>query len=64
MSYTLKELIVVVGIALLIFWLAKPIFLRFSEERDYARRRNIWLALTVIGFLSPNFWVFTLLAAP
>jgi hypothetical protein len=64
MAYTLKELIAIAGIALVVFWLAKPIFLRFSDERDYARRRNIWLALTVIAFLSPNFWVFSLLAAP
>jgi hypothetical protein len=64
MVYTLKELIAVAGIALVIFRLAKPIFLRFSEERDYARRRNIWLALTVTAFLSPNFWLFTLVAAP
>jgi O-Antigen ligase len=64
LAYTLKELIAVAGIALVVFQLAKPLFLRFSDERDYARRRNIWLVLTVTGFLSPNFWVFTLLAAP
>jgi hypothetical protein len=64
MAYTLKELIAVAGIALVIFRLAKPIFLRFSEERDFARRRNIWLALTVTAFLSPNFWLFTLVAVP
>jgi O-Antigen ligase len=64
MVYTAEELIFVAGIGLLIFQLAKPIFLRFSEERDYARRRNIWLALTVTAFLSPNFWLFTLVAIP
>ena len=64
MAISLKELIVVLAIASVIFRLAKPIALRFSHEQDYSRRRNIWLALTVTAFLSPNFWLFTLVATP
>jgi O-antigen ligase len=64
MAYTLNELIVVSAIALIIFRLAKPIALRFSDERDFSRRRNVWLVLTLTAFLSPNFWIFTLVAMP
>jgi hypothetical protein len=60
----MKELIVILAIAAATFALAKPIALRFSAPVDFARRRNVWLALTIIAFLSPNFWIFALFAAP
>lgn len=60
----LKELIVVVTIAVLIFRLAKPIALQFSAESDFVRRRRVWLALTVAAFLTPNFWLFAMIAIP
>jgi hypothetical protein len=60
----LKELIVVLAISAVIFRLAKPIALRYSDAQDFARRRNIWFALTPIAFLSPNIWLFVLVAAP
>jgi O-antigen ligase len=64
MSLSLKEMIVVLGIAAMIFTLAKPIALRFSTAADFSRRRNVWYALTVAAFLSPNFWLFALVAMP
>jgi hypothetical protein len=60
----MKELIVILGIAAVTFRLAKPIALRFSAEPDFLRRRNVWFALTLVGFLSPNFWIFAIFAAP
>jgi hypothetical protein len=60
----MKELIVILAIAALTFRLAKPVALRLSDSTDFVRRRNVWFALTVIGFLSPNFWVFAFFAAP
>jgi hypothetical protein len=60
----MKELIVILVIAGLIFRLAKPIALRFSADADFVRRRNVWFALTILAFLSPNFWVFAFFAAP
>ena len=60
----MKELIVILAIAGLTFWLAKPIALRFGSNADFLRRRNVWFALTIIAFLSPSFWVFAFLAAP
>jgi hypothetical protein len=61
---SLKDLIVVLALALVIFRFARPIALRFSSESDFARRRNAWLALTVVAFLSPSFWLFVLVAIP
>ena len=60
----LKELIVVLGISIIGFAWLKPIILQFTAEADYGRRRNLWLVLTCIGFLSPNIWVYAVLAAP
>ncbi len=60
----MKELIVILAIAGATFRLAKPIALRFSAPADFVRRRNVWFALTIIGLLSPNFWIFALFAAP
>jgi O-antigen ligase len=64
MPNSLKALIVVSTLAFFVFRFAKPIVLLFTDERDYSRRRNIWFALTVTAFLSPNFWFFVLVAVP
>jgi uncharacterized protein YneF (UPF0154 family) len=64
MLTNLKALTVVLGIAMVVFILAKPICLRFMQEHDFARRRNVWIALTVSGFLSPSFWLYVLVALP
>jgi O-antigen ligase len=64
MPVNVTALIYVLAIVVPMFWLAKPIALKFSSERDFNRRRNVWLILTVIGFLSPSFWLFALLAIP
>jgi O-antigen ligase len=61
---SLKAMIVVLAIAIVIFRCAKPISTLFSSERDFLRRRNIWMALTAIYFISPSFWLFALLAVP
>ncbi|MEO6747849.1 MAG: O-antigen ligase family protein [Caldimonas sp.] len=62
--HNLKPFIVVFVLACLYLWLAKPIFTRFIDPRDYVRRRNVWLLLTVAAFLLPSFWIYVLLAAP
>ena len=64
MSPHITALIYVLLIATPVFLFAKPIALRFTAEADYLRRRNVWFALTVAGFLSASFWVFALLAVP
>jgi len=43
---------------------ARPIAIRFMAKEDFARRRNVWIALTATAFLSPNFWWFIAIAVP
>ncbi len=64
MTANLKPLVVVMVLSLLLFALAKPLALRFCDKAVYDRRRNVWLALTFVAFISPSFWYYTLLAMP
>jgi hypothetical protein len=64
MLLSIKELIVVLAIAATIFYLGRPIALRFMSAEDFSRRRLVWFVLTVVGFLSPNFWLYALVAVP
>jgi O-antigen ligase len=64
MVYTLKRLIIVLTLAAIVFYLAKPIALRFMSGEDFSRRRFVWFLLTVVSFLSPSFWLFALVAVP
>ncbi|HEX6708118.1 MAG TPA: hypothetical protein VF169_25510 [Albitalea sp.] len=62
MLQNLKALVVVMGIALAVFILARPLCLRFMTPEDYARRRNVWIALTITAFASPSFWLYSIIA--
>jgi hypothetical protein len=64
MSHNLKDLVVVLGLALALFHFARPIATRFMDAADFSRRRNVWLALTALAFISPSFWLFVLFAIP
>ncbi len=44
--------------------LAKPIALRFMTMEDFSRRRLVWFVLTIVSFVSPNFWLYALVAVP
>ena len=59
-----KALIVVLVLAWAIFALAKPVCLRFMTPQDFARRRAVWFVLTIAAFLTPNFWLYVLIAMP
>ncbi len=59
-----KELVVVLGISTIAFLFLKPFALRFTAESDFNRRRNLWFILTCVGFLTPNIWLYMLVAAP
>jgi hypothetical protein len=58
-----KELIVVLGIALILFKAAQPLARAYMSEADFVRRRNVWLFLTVCAFVSPDFWLYAGVAA-
>lgn len=64
MLSSIKGLIVVLAIAATTFHLSKPIALQFMAVADFSRRRQLWFVLTALGFLSPNFWVYSLIAVP
>jgi hypothetical protein len=64
MLNNLKALLVVLVLALLVFHFAKSVCLRYMSEEDFIRRRNAWLALTAIAFVSPSFWIYALFALP
>lgn len=59
-----KALVVVLALALVVFHLARPLCIRYMREETFARRRNVWLGLTVLGFLSPSFALYAALATP
>ena len=64
MPVNIKEMIVVLALGTLTFALGKPTALHFMDEGDFKRRRNVWLLLSAVAFLSPSFWIFVLIAAP
>jgi O-antigen ligase len=64
MFSSIKAMIVVLTIAGTIFYLAKPIALRFMSGEDFSRRRLVWFVLTAASFVSPNFWLYSLVAFP
>jgi hypothetical protein len=64
MLNNIKALLVVLVLALLVFHFAKSVCLRYMSAEDFIRRRNAWLALTAIAFVSPSFWVYALFALP
>lgn len=41
----------------------RPLTARLMEPSDFARRRNAWLAVTLITFLAHHFWLAMLLSA-
>jgi hypothetical protein len=62
MSIFLKELAVVLVLSAAVFSIAKSTALRFMDARNFTLRRNLWFALSVAAYLSPNYWIFLLLA--
>jgi hypothetical protein len=60
----IKALIVVLGLAVPIFWLARSqVGGKSISLNDFDRRRNLWFAITISSFLIPNFWVFTAISS-
>lgn len=58
-----RALIVILALSSVVFAFAKaPATAMAISTEDYARRRNAWLCVTLAGFLSQNYWVFTVLA--
>jgi O-antigen ligase len=64
MPLNLRDLIAVLVLSAIVFKFAKPVALLFSSEQDFSRRRNLWYVMTVAAFLSPNIWLYILIAGP
>jgi O-antigen ligase len=55
----IRALIVILGLAALVFALARrPMTTNAIDPADFKRRRNLWFAVTLIAFLSHDFWVY------
>lgn len=63
MPLNVRALVVVLAISAVTFHFAKPIALKYCAPEEFRRRRNVWFALTIAGFLLPGFWFFVILAA-
>jgi O-antigen ligase len=60
----IRALVVIVVAAAAVFWIAEhPITAVATQRGDYRRRRNLWFAITLIGFLSHDFWLYMALGA-
>jgi hypothetical protein len=60
----LRSLIVILVLTAIFFAFARRFASTISSSEDFTRRRNLWFTLTLVAFLSPNFWVYTAIAIP
>lgn len=63
MSESITGLIVILGIAFCVFALARtPIMgASLTDEGSWVRRRNLWVLLCIVAFLSGNYWLLSAL---
>lgn len=59
----IRALVVILGLASAVFFFAKaPATAMAMAPADFARRRNLWFAITLTAFLAHNFWIFIAVA--
>ena len=58
----IRALIVILFLSTMFFALAKKPASEIIRSVDFARRRNLWLTITLTAFLSPNIWIYLLIA--
>ena len=64
MSEHLRAFVVIAVLSVMSFLvLHRPVVAMGMEDEDFRRRRNLWLAVTAVAFLSSNFWIFILIAS-
>lgn len=60
----LRALIVILVLAGACFMLARRAATEYAMlDEDFTRRRNLWLGVTLVAYLSHNFWVFVAVTA-
>ncbi|MFN3414721.1 MAG: O-antigen ligase family protein [Caldimonas sp.] len=58
----LRALVVILGIAIPAFWLARRALCDgLMTAEDFDRRRKLWFAVTLLAFLSHSFWLYIVL---
>ena len=63
MPENIVALIYVLAVATAIFVVGRrPIVENFIDPADYARRRNLWFAITLLLFLSYSYWIYTIVS--
>jgi O-antigen ligase len=64
MPQHIRALIVIVCLAIAVFWFARaPITESSMTPENYKFRRNMWFLCVLVVFLSHNFWIYILLTA-
>lgn len=64
MIQSLKELLVIIVIAVPIWIIIQKNLSHVLLKSDFQRRRNTWFFVTVVGFVSPNAWIYFMAVAP
>lgn len=59
----IRALIVILFIATCVFFFAKKALGPMLLNEEFVRWRNAWFAITLIAFLSHNFWIFIILSS-
>jgi len=62
MLENLKYLFIILVISIPIFWMVKYTFASLLPEDQITRYRNVWIAITLIIFISHNFWLYVVLS--
>lgn len=64
MIQSIKELIFVMALTVPIWMVGKAFFGNSVSAEVFRSRRNTWLIVTVLGFLSPNIFIYAAFAGP
>lgn len=59
----LRALIVILALACIVFAFARRPATDLIPHSDFTRRRNLWLSLSALAFISHSFWVYAVLTA-
>ena len=59
----LRALIVILALACIVFAFARRPALDLISLGDFTRRRNLWLGLSVLAFISHSFWLYAVISA-
>lgn len=57
----LRALIVILALACTVFAFARRPAADLIPHKDFTRRRNLWLALSILAFISHSFWLYVVI---